>query len=276
MLIKQVFAKYWMRLSLTLLLILLEALLVILFPLYIGKAIDGVMNNELVFLWQLCTLGLLLTVTGAGRRLLDSRFYAGIYTKVSRAAIKKMKLQDDSVKTARLNMLAEVVEFAENQLPAIIQHSIGLIVVALIILFLNLKIFMAAILCGSLVLCIYFLSSKRTLRLNSEFNNELENQVNTIQQKQESALHRHLLKLMRWNIRLSDLETLNFSGSWLIMLVLLVISIHIAATGENIQYGALMALIMYVYQFIESMVSLPLFYQQWLRLSEISERIRKN
>ncbi|MCT4586368.1 MAG: ABC transporter six-transmembrane domain-containing protein [Carboxylicivirga sp.] len=276
MLIKQVFAKYWMRLSLTLLLILLEALLVILFPLYIGKAIDGVMNNELVFLWQLCALGLLLTVTGAGRRLLDSRFYAGIYTKVSRAAIKKMKLQDDSVKTARLNMLAEVVEFAENQLPAIIQHSIGLIVVALIILFLNLKIFMAAILCGSLVLCIYFLSSKRTLRLNSEFNNELENQVNTIQQKQESALHRHLLKLMRWNIRLSDLETLNFSGSWLIMLVLLVISIHIAATGENIQYGALMALIMYVYQFIESMVSLPLFYQQWLRLSEISERIRNN
>jgi ABC-type multidrug transport system fused ATPase/permease subunit len=173
-------------------------------------------------------------------------------------------------------MLAEVVEFAENQLPAIIQHSNGLIVVALINRFLNLKIFMASILCGCLVLCIYFLSSKRTLRLNSEFNNELENQVNTIQQKQESALHRHLLKLMRWNIRLSDLETLNFSGSWLIMLVLLVISIHIAATGENIQYGALMALIMYVYQFIESMVSLPLFYQQWLRLSEISERIRNN
>ncbi|MCG8377288.1 MAG: ABC transporter six-transmembrane domain-containing protein [Chlorobiales bacterium] len=274
MLIKQVIKPYRGRLSLTLLLIIVEALLGILFPLFIGKAIDGIINQELMYFWQLAVLGLLLIIIGGSRRLFDSRFYAKVYVRLSRATINKMESSDNSIKTARLNMLAEMVNFAENQLPEIIQHSIGLVAVASIIGFLNFQIFIGALICGFIVLGLYLLSSKKTLRYNAEFNNELESQVNVIDSKRQSALKLHLLKLMKWNIRLSDLETINYSGSWIIMLVLLMASIYVSVSGDNIQYGALLASIMYVYQFIESMVSLPLYYQQWLRLYEITDRIR--
>ena len=59
------------------------------------------------------------------------------------------------------------------------------------------------------------------------------------------------------------------------MLFLLLAAIVLSAWNGNIEYGALFALIMYVYQYIESMVSLPLYYQQWLRLTEITQRIQK-
>jgi ABC-type multidrug transport system fused ATPase/permease subunit len=274
MAINQIFKQNRGRLFLTFSLIITEAILGILFPLFIGKAIDGFINDNLQALGHLALLGFTLILIGGSRRLFDSRFYAKIYTKLSTSTIRKMDTTDTSIKTARLNMLAEMVNFAENQLPEIIQHSIGLIAVASIIGFLNFKIFLGALICSFLVFTIYLLSSKKTLRYNSTFNNEMERQVNIIVLNKQSALKHHLLKLMKWNIRLSDIETVNYSSSWIIMLLLLMSSIYMAMNGDNIQYGALFALIMYVYQFIESVVSLPLYYQQWLRLQEITQRIK--
>ena len=48
-----------------------------------------------------------------------------------------------------------------------------------------------------------------------------------------------------------------------------------AAVTETPEYGAVFALVMYVFQFMESVMLLPLFYQQWLRLREISGRLAR-
>ncbi len=273
--IKKILKQYSYRLTFTLLLILFEAFLGILFPLFIGKAIGGILNKDVSGILQLGVLGFFIILIGGFRRMYDSRFYAKIYTKVCRETIKLMPQESHSIKTARLNMLGEMVRFAEDQLPDIIQHSIGLIGVIAIIAFLNVKIFIGTIIVGLIVIGIYLLSSQKTLRYNSWFNNEMEEQVNVVATNQQSKLHLHLLKLMKWNIKLSDIETINYSVSWLIMMVLLLSSITISVSSGEIEYGVLFALIMYVYQYIESMVSLPLYYQNWLRLKEIAFRIKE-
>ena len=49
------------------------------------------------------------------------------------------------------------------------------------------------------------------------------------------------------------------------------------SVGDGIvQYGALFALIMYVFQYMENVANLPLFYQNWLRLTEIRRKAREN
>lgn len=83
---------------------------------------------------------------------------------------------------------------------------------------------------------------------------------------------RHLRRMMRWNIRLSDLEAANFGINWVFMVVLLVYSVA-AATESTIDYGTVFAIVMYVFGFMESMMMLPFHYQQWLRLREISGRL---
>lgn len=271
--IKQILRKYRGRLLFTLSLILMEAMLGILFPLFIGYAIDDTIAKTYDGLILLGALGVALIIIGGGRRLIDSRFFAKIYTHVGIQTVNKLE-DDASVKTARLSMLGETIEFMENDLPNIISHTIGLVGVIIIIAALNLNIFMGCLLVVFLVVIIYILSSGKTLSTNTAFNNELEKQVSVLSEKKESALKLHLTKLMRWNIKLSDIETINFSLSWLIMIVLLIFSILIAVSDGIIQYGILFALVMYVFQFIESMVSLPIYYQQYLRLSEIVGRLQ--
>ncbi|UTW66658.1 hypothetical protein KFE94_00675 [bacterium SCSIO 12643] len=271
--IREIIYQFRWRLGFTILIIIVEALLGVLFPYFIGQAIDGMLHKNLSGIWNLGLLGGLLIIMGGFRRYFDSRFYAKIYIRISTIVLKFIPKEKHSLKTARLNMLAEMVRFAENELPMIVQHSIGLIGVMTILAFLSWNTFLGALVTGAVVLFIYVLSGGRTLDYNHKFNNELESQVDVIRSNQQSGLRFHLLKLMRWNIKLSDIETINYSISWLIMMILLIITIYFSAS-EGVQYGALFALIMYVYQYIESVVSLPLYYQHWLRLSEISKRIK--
>lgn len=271
--IKVILNQHKLRIVLAIVVISAEALLTVSFPFFIGKAIDGSINNSIAELWQLAALVLLLIALGSLRRLFDSRFYAKLYIKISALVVRTTPTEENSTKVAHVNMLSEMVNFAENELPEIIQHSIGLLGVVSIIAYLNWYIFLGAIFAGVLVICVYSFSTNKTITHNRNLNNEFENQANVIYSNRQSAIRFHFMQLMRSKIKLSDIETINFSISWGIMMLLLLTTIHLSAS-QGVQYGALFALIMYVYQYIESVVSLPLYYQQWLRLSEITHRLQ--
>ena len=80
---------------------------------------------------------------------------------------------------------------------------------------------------------------------------------------------------MRWNIKLSDLETINFSIIWFFMIALLLFSIKSSVVGGIVEYGTIFSIIMYVFGYIENSLTLPLYYQQLVRLKEISERLNE-
>ena len=170
-------------------------------------------------------------------------------------------------------MIGELVEFLENSLPALINTIIGLMGVIIIIATLNLTVFYGSIVVTLIIFLIYWLSSKRTIAFNKSSNDELEKQVVIIATNDKKLLRDHLKEMMKWNIKLSDLEALNFSISWIVLSIFLVTFIVISVNGGILKYGILFSLIMYVFQYIESVISLPFFYQNWLRLREIKDRI---
>lgn len=71
------------------------------------------------------------------------------------------------------------------------------------------------------------------------------------------------------------MEAINFSVSWFVLMLFLVAAIVISAGSGMIKYGALFSLVMYVFQYMENVISLPLFYQNYLRLQEIKSRIEE-
>ena len=274
MTLSEIVKTYPWKFCLTSSLVLLDSILGILFPLFIGFAIDYAIAGSYKGAVQLGTLGIVSLIIGSGRRFFDSRFYADVYTNFGLKAVEVVDVKEESKRTARLSMLRELVEFMENSLPVLVDNIIGLIGVIIIISFLSVKIFVGTLLVSLIVFMIYVISSKRTLGYNEGYNDELEKQVDAIANK-NNELSNHLRAMMNWNIKLSDLETLNFSVSWLFLLGFLVLSIVIAISDGITQYGTLFALVMYVFQYIGSVVNLPLFYQQWLRLSEITERLKR-
>ena len=270
-----IFKQYRLQFSFTLGLILLEAALAILFPLFIGYAIDSAINGNYQGAIYLGGLGLATLLVGVGRRVFDSRFYAKLYKGMGSSAIAKMEDHLSSKKSARLGMIGELVEFLENALPELISSIIGLIGVIGIIATLSLNVFYGSVLVTLLVAMIYGLSSTKTIRLNKSSNDELERQVDVIAKNDEQEMQLHLTAMMKWNIKLSDLEAINFSISWLLLITFLMGSIVFGVSDGIVTHGALFSLIMYVFQYMENVINLPLFYQSWLRLREIKERLEQ-
>ena len=260
------------RFALTMALVVLEACGWILFPLVIGRAIDSVLAGSNRGLYELAALGTGTMLVAIVRRLVDSRAYAKIYVGLGDEMVASDEESGTSTRTARLGMLREIVEFFENSLPSLVNSVLGLAGTVVILWVLNVPVFLGCVAVAIATVTLYALTGRLTTRYNEGFNDEYERQVDAVHSGDPRELRSHLRAMMRWNIRLSDLEATSFGINWVFMTGLLVFAVG-AAAERTIEYGAVFAIVMYVFQFVESMMGIPLYYQQWLRLREISDRL---
>lgn len=257
-------------------LVLIEAALWLVFPLFIGNAIDGLINDDNTGLIRLGILGLAQLVTSALRRFYDTRVYSSIYENISVEAINDAKETKTTTLSARVSMIRELVEFFENTFPQLVMSIINLVGTLFILITLNINIFYGCLILLVLIAIVFGLSSKRTIHYNKNYNNALEEQVDIIERREPKEVKSFMKGLMRWNIKLSDLETFNFSAVWFGVIALIVFSVVDAVGDGSVQQGVVLSIIMYVFQFAEETFNIPMHYQQWLRLREISGRISGN
>ncbi|MXZ59304.1 MAG: hypothetical protein F4228_00910 [Acidobacteria bacterium] len=270
--VRKLLRRFAGRFVLTLSLVLLEAAGWTLFPLVIGRAIDSVLADSVRGLYEFAALGIGVMGLGIARRFVDSRAYGRVFRRLGEELVVQEPGGGTSTKTARLGMLGEFVEFFENQVPGLITGIIGLGGTLLILSALNRPVFFGCLAVTAVSAAIYALTGKLTTRYNQELNDERERQVDAVESGDPARIGVHLRALMRWNIKLSDLEAVNFGVVWLFLMGLLVFSIGSAAE-QTLEYGTVFAVVMYVFQFTDSVIVLPLYYQQWLRLREISGRL---
>ena len=269
---QSLFRRFAGRYALTLALVVVEATGWLLFPLAIGRAIDSVLNDSVRGLVELGSLGAFAMGIAVLRRLVDSRAYARIYTTLGEEMVADAPGASTSARTARLDMLKEVVGFFENSLPELLISVLGLAGTVIILATLSGPVFVGCLISMSATIALYALTGRLTTRYNAGLNDEHERRVDIVHSGNSTRVARHLKRMMRWNIRLSDLEAANYGVNWLFMTALMVYSVS-AAAERTIDYGSVFAVVMYVFQFMESMMLLPFHYQQWLRLREIAGRL---
>lgn len=260
------------RFALTFSLVVLEAAGWTLFPLVIGRAIDSVLADSTRGLYEFAGLGIAAMGIAILRRLVDSRAYARIYARLGEELVANRSETGTSTTTARLGMLREIVEFFENSLPGLITSVIGLAGTLIILSVLNRPVFIGCLAVIGATVVLYALTGGLTTRYNKGLNDEHERQVDAVESGDPVRVGLHLRDMMRWNIKLSDLEAASFGIVWLFMIGLLVFSIATAAE-RTVEYGMVFAVVMYVFEFAESVALLPFYYQEWLRLREISGRL---
>ena len=81
---------------------------------------------------------------------------------------------------------------------------------------------------------------------------------------------------MHWNIKLSDLETVNYFVIWIGAIALFVYAPVTVVNSGVINYGQIISILLYVFELIDKAVTFPLFIQQVIRLREITQRITRN
>lgn len=268
----ELFRPYRFKLSLTLVMVILESIGWILFPFVIGVAIDDYLAGKYRGLVLFGLLGLATLILMSARRLYDTRLYATIYEHIGLASTTQNTQL--STKTARLNMLREIIEFFEHSMPELINSFAILFGSLFFLAFLSTKVFIAALIVSLLIVLIYGLSSKKTLHYNHEFNDEYEKQVDLIKHNETPKIRQHIKRLNKWTIKLSDIETVNFGFTWILVTGLMIFAV-IVSVDAALAYGAILSIVLYVFEFTETSIQIPYYWQEYLRLRDILKRVRR-
>ncbi len=261
------------RIILTWAMILCETGLMALMPLLIGRAIDGLMADQLGAFWQLCGLMAALIAISVLRRLYDTRVYGTIRVELGNAQARRSQTLPISAQNARLGMGRELVDFLEHLLPEAMAAAVQLVIAIIVLYVMSPWLALACGVVTMVVMAIYGLFHRRFYQLNNGLNQQLEAQVSVIEQRRSRPFHAHLLKLRRLEVGLSDTESLLYGSVFIFLLGLVLFSLWYATTQLEASIGTIFSIISYSWEFVDSALALPATLQSWTRLSEIMQRL---
>jgi ABC-type multidrug transport system fused ATPase/permease subunit len=272
--ISGIWQTYRLKIAGTMSLLTFERLLGVAVPFVLGVAINDLINGEFRGVWLLIALESVVLLIGTIRRLYDTRVYAGIYTDIAGGTAQRLDI-DVSRRAARLGLARELVDFFEWELPELVAALIGISGALLMLVYLMPTIGGLGVVVGLIVALIFVISRGRMFSLNKLLNNELERQVTMLEGEREFSRRRHLSRLARWRIHLSDLEATNFAIAELFLSALIIGAVVITVRA-GLSVGEVFAILTYLLGVAENLVVLPWTYQQSIRAREIGGRIAAN
>lgn len=270
-----IFKRFWPQISGTFALLTVENVLGVAEPLVLGIAINRLVEQDWTGLTWLAALELTFIIVGIVRRMYDTRVYTRIYAKVGSDLVAREQAKGSPITqvNARADLIKEVVDFFEQILPLSLTAGFTLIGSLVMIAFLDFRVFVVATVATVLTGLVFWIASKRIHTLNKALNNQYERQIEVFERMRASSRDRHFRRLAMWQVRLSDLESLNFGLTYLFLIAAMLFGIYDAVTRLDAPIGTVFALMTYLFQFVQSVVALPITYQQGIRTSEITQRV---
>lgn len=273
--LRTLFRVFRFRIVVTWTLTTLETAMLALFPLLIGRSIDGLLGDDYTTFYQLIGAMAVLMVVATWRRVYDTRAYGSMRVALGRAQADRAGEEAVSVTNARLLMGRELVDFLEREAPISITGSIQVVVAIVVLLSFHGALALAAGAAACAMLGIYGMSARRFFRLNSDLNEQSEAQVSALESRDLRRITAHLVGLRRHEVRLSDTESVVYALIFTALLTMLGFNLWFAATQTNATPGEIFSIVTYSYEFIQMSVILPMALQNLTRLTEITERINK-
>jgi hypothetical protein len=269
------FAAYRGRILFTYGLFNLENLLRLVQPFVLGLAINDLLRSSYRGLLLLVLQHLSHMLVGSLRQMYDTRAFTSIYTDLATQVVFEQRERDVDISrvAARSALSREYVDFFEGSVP-IMMYALYSVVGALLML--GLYDWMLVIYCLALVIPAFALNyvySKKTLFLNNQLNDQLEQEVEVISRFDRQEVRNHYGMLARWRIKLSDWGAVNFSLMEMFVLGLMVLSLVRFCTRSEVDAGDIVAMFQYVLMFVGGLDSIPILVEQMSRLRDIGRRI---
>jgi ABC-type multidrug transport system fused ATPase/permease subunit len=211
------------------------------------------------------------------RQRFDTRVFMGLYAAIAThiAVSQQDQGHGTSKVSARVEMVRDVVDFFEHEVPAIV-HNLLAIVGSLGMLFVYDVdagwIAMAVLLPMGLINGWYW---QKALRLNRGINNQIEREVDAINAGRRFAIDRHFRLLRRWKVKLSDTESWTWAVTELATMAALVVILMDFTRSPNFTAGAVYAVLAYVYDYLEGLNDVPTVVNNLARLRDVRSRLRE-
>ncbi|MCF2856985.1 ABC transporter six-transmembrane domain-containing protein [Pseudoalteromonas sp. SMS1] len=264
------------KIAITWSMVIIENVLLILLPLFIGYAIDGVLAQETAPLFGFAISLFGLVVISVLRRFYDTRVYGGIRVKLAERVAHNLRAADVSAKSARLTMSRELVDFLENDLPALMTAAIQLISIIIILATFHAYFAMSVLVSSCGMLVVYACCHNTFKHLNRKLNDQTEQQVKVLSGKPFAAISAHLEKLKKHEIALSDTEALVYGFIFSLLFLSVLCNLWLVNILPSPSTGEVFSILTYSLEFVDTAIMLPVTLQILSRLSEITQRLNRD
>lgn len=271
--LRQLLRHFPRQIGITWLLVVIENALMALIPLLIGFAIDGLLKQDSSDLINLGWVLVTLTLVSVFRRVYDTRAYGSIRVRLGAEVDKRHHKEQVSIRSARLDMARELVDFLEQDVPELFTAIIQLVVAIIVLAVFDPHLAMSAGVLLFSMIALYTCFHALFFRLNHALNSQVERQVSILSGKSQGGLFTHLRALRRHEIRLSDTDALLYGLIFLMICAFIIFNLWLCASLANVTPGKLFSIISYSWEYAEAAIALPMAMQKLSRLGEISQRL---
>ena len=253
----------------------LDNLLLLVYPVFGGWAINAVMEGNV---WQAMLYGvvvLLMWIIGAARRIADTRTFTKIYTEIAVPVVLEQRKREvpHSAITARVALSREFVSFFEEHLPIAATSLVSIFGACMMLLILEFWVGVLAI--AILALFLWLLPRFAAISENLYFrlNNRLERDNHLIRDGNEHQLYRHYGWFAKLRVLISNREALGYLSIGMAMSVLFGFAfIHMTLKGYG-SAGHIYSVSTYLWMFAMSLDDVPRLVEQYSNLKDIGQRV---
>ena len=262
------------RLIITFSLVGLENLLMLIYPVFGGWAINAVIEGNV---WQAMLYGLvvlLMWLVGATRRIADTRTFTRIYTEIAVPVVLEQRQREapHSAVTARVALSREFVSFFEEHLPIAATSLVSIF--GACIMLLGLEFWVGVLAVGILALFLWLLPRFAAISENLYFrlNNCLERDNHFIQKGNERQLYQHYGLVARLRVLISNREASGYLCIGIAMSILFGFAfVHMTLKGFG-NAGHIYSVSTYLWMFAMSLDDVPRLVEQYSNLKDIGQR----
>lgn len=270
--IYKIFKQYKYKLLLIYLFMLVTELAIITQPYLLGKSIDGLISGDTSWTLLLFISFVTSQFFMYKRMVYDTKIYKKIYNDIVIDFLKKSK-DDYSIKIARTDMANDIVGVLEGYVHYYISIIITIVGSIGFIYLENWRVGLLVTISFIFIVLSVLLFYKKIRQSIIIRNNNYENKVKAIQsgyEKSVSFLHRQ----RKIEIIESNLQGKNWFSVGIIKSIFLILSIiTLIFTSENVTAGSVITIYTYVNNFLISLMSVPVAFEMYSRLSDIIKRL---
>ena len=253
----------------------LDNLLLLVYPVFGGWAINAVMEGNV---WQAMLYGvvvLLMWIIGAARQAADTRTFTQIYTEIAAPVVLEQRKREvpHSAITARVALSREFVSFFEEHLPIAATSLVSIFGACMMLLILEFWVGVLAV--AILALFLWLLPRFADISENLYFrlNNRLERDNRLIRDGNERQLYRHYGWVAKLRVLISNREALGYLSIGIAMSVLFGFAfIHMTLKGYG-SAGHIYSVSTYLWMFAMSLDDVPRLVEQYSNLKDIGQRV---
>ncbi|WMY76525.1 ABC transporter six-transmembrane domain-containing protein [Buttiauxella selenatireducens] len=273
--IKKIAKLHSKKLIITLMLVVAENVVYLLYPLMAGFAINAIIKGQSLHALLYALVVFIMWAIGAARRSMDTRTFARIYAGLAVPVILAQRKDDHSHSTiaARVTLSREFVNFFETHLPLLITSLASIIGAVIMLLTIE---FWAGVAClGVLIFFSLFLPSytRKNEMLYEKLNDRLEKEVGFVGTASENTLNKHYNFLARVRIRLSDREAYGYLSIGIAAAFLFATTIWLMTVKGVGNAGHIYSVMTYMWMFAMSLDDGPSLLEKYSQLKEIGKRV---